>query len=938
MCNMAGVISRAKAACPGISPQPRKTLAAVHKSGDHSAMDARTQSAVPVDGGYVDEVTVLLRDLLRQVIRVREPKAASVIDDPASAAAYSPNLIAPSLQVIGIWLQLLNIAEESGAMRARRRLETFGGQDQILGSFSNAIARAAAAGVTPEQMEAALAIADIRPTITAHPTEAKRITVLEIHRRIYLKLYDLESPRWTPRERQALIGALKDDIDLLWLTGEIRLEKPTVDAEIAWGLHFFKNALYERAPQVCDLLEAALHRHFPEVSVSVRPPLKFSSWIGGDRDGNPFVTAEVTRNAIAANRQAAVERLNTRLGELAQLVTVSSGETNVPEHFRSRLSQILELTGDAEKISARNPGEVFRQFFSGMRRRLLAIAAPDTATPYRDPAEATADLRAAEQALTEMRCASLARHLVRPVRWEIEIFGFRTMSLDLRQNTTVLNRVLLELHGKLTIGAKEPAPELGSAEWTRWVLAELARPMPWLPQFRGLSEEAREVFDLLAVVRETVDGPDGQAVGAFVVSMTQHASDILGLYLLAKYAGLFTDTDGVEACRIKAVPLFETIDDLRNAPAILDALLGQPVVHRSIAAQGGVMEIMLGYSDSNKDGGFFCASFELFEAQRQLVAVARRHDVDLSFFHGRGGSVSRGGAPTGRAIAAQPAGTVNGRLRVTEQGEVVSFKFANKGTALYQLEVLTSSVLVHTLKSANEPELKINPDHQAAVEEIAAHSFAAYRKLAEDPGLLGYFQAASPVEELTHLKMGSRPARRFGAKGIEDLRAIPWVFAWSQNRHQVTGWYGLGSALARYLDHRGEDGFAQLTEMFARSRGFRLAIDEVEKSLYLTDLAIARAYADLVPERDAAERIFAMISAEHALTVAQVTRLSGQPLAQRFPSFRRRFDRVRPMIDQTNRWQIALLRQAREGNGEGRALTPLLMTMNCIAAGLGWTG
>jgi phosphoenolpyruvate carboxylase len=905
-------------------------------------MDARGQTTVPVDGGYIDEVTVLLRDLLRQVIRVREPKVASVIDDPANAASFTADLIAPALQVIGIWLQLLNIAEENGAMRARRRLETYGGQDQIVGSLSNAIATAAAAGVSPEQVAAALATADIRPTITAHPTEAKRITVLEIHRRIYLRLYDLESPRWTPRERQALIRALKDDIDLLWLTGEIRLEKPTVDQEIAWGLHFFRNTLFERAPQICDLLETALQRHLPEIEVTIRPPLKFSSWIGGDRDGNPFVTAETTRRAIAANRHAAIDRLNQRLLELAQLVTVSRRETPVPESFLARLADVAALAGDAEAITTRNPGEVFRQYCSALRRRLAAIDAPGEAKPYASPAELVADIAAAEDALVAVRCGSIAQHLVRPVRWEAEIFGFRTVSLDCRQNTTVLNRVLVELHGKLNIGSKEPPPEIGSAEWTQWVLSELARPMPWVPQFKGLSDEARELFDLLAVIRETIDGPDPQAIGAFVVSMTRYASDILGLYLLAKYAGLFTDEEGVEACRLKPVPLFETIDDLRNAPGILDSLLSQPIVHRTIDRQGGDLEIMLGYSDSNKDGGFFCASFELFEAQRRLVAIARRHNVALSFFHGRGGSVSRGGAPTGRAIAAQPAGTVNGRLRVTEQGEVVSFKFANKGTALYQLEVLTSSVLVHTLKSANEPELRINADHQSAVEEIAAHSFAAYRKLAEDPGLLGYFQAASPVEELAHLKMGSRPARRFGAKGIEDLRAIPWVFAWSQNRHQVTGWFGLGSALAKYLDHRGEDGLSLLKEMFARSRGFRLALDEVEKSLYLTDLEIARNYADLVPDREAAMRIFDMIAAEHARTIAQVTRLSGQPLAARFQAFRRRFDRVRPMIDQTNRWQIALLREAREGNGEdngeGKALTPLLMTMNCIAAGLGWTG
>jgi phosphoenolpyruvate carboxylase len=348
---------------------------------------------------------------------------------------------------------------------------------------------------------------------------------------------------------------------------------------------------------------------------------------------------------------------------------------------------------------------------------------------------------------------------------------------------------------------------------------------------------------------------------------------------------------------------------------------------------------MLGYSDSNKDGGFFCASFELYETQRRLVHVARNAGIEISFFHGRGGSVSRGGAPTGRAIAAQPAGTVGGRLRVTEQGEVVSSKFANRGTALYQLEVLASSVLVHTLKSAKETELRLVPEHQAAVEAIAAASFKAYRALAEDPALIDYFQAASPVEELSLLKMGSRPARRFGARGVEDLRAIPWVFAWSQNRHVVTGWYGLGSALEHYAAEHGDKGMTLLKDMFVRSRGFRLAIDEVEKSLYLADMEIARLYAELVPDRKAAERIIGRVEAEHALTRERVLALSGaNGLCVRFPGFRRRFDRVRPMIDQANRWQVDLLKDARAGKHEDKALAPLLMTMNCIAAGLGWTG
>jgi phosphoenolpyruvate carboxylase len=901
---------------------------------------SRSSANGPSDAAYLDEITMMLRDLLRQVIKVREPRVLAVIDEPANSAALSPDLIEHALQVIGIWLQLLNIAEENAAMRNRRQMENRSGPDQVPGSFSNAFAVVAQAGVSPEAIQDALNDVDVQPTITAHPTEAKRVTVLEIHRRIYLKLYELESPRWTPRERTSLLRALRNEIDLLWLTGEIRLTKPTVEQEIHWGLHFFREAIFDRSGAICDLLEAALQRHYPETPLHVRPPLRFSSWIGGDRDGNPFVTVDVTRYALTENRKAIVERLDRRLNDLAQLVSLSSQEIEVPEAFLVRVERQIEFSGHSAVINDRNQHEPFRRFFSALRFRLAATFDPALpAKSFMSTDEFIDELMAAEQALASMKSVSLAATFVRPLRWEVETFGFRTVSLDIRQNTTVINRVLREIWKKLNPLNQSEGPEPGSEEWAQWVKSELDKPLGFLPQFRGTSDEARELLDLLHLVRETVEGPDPQAIGTFILSMTQHASDVLGLYLLAKFCGLFTDETARETCRIRIVPLFETIEDLRAAPRIMTELLRMPVVKSSVAANGGRQEIMLGYSDSNKDGGFFCASFELFEAQRRLIRIGRDSGVEVSFFHGRGGSVSRGGAPTGRAIAAQPAGTIGGRMRVTEQGEVVSSKFANRGTAQHNLEILAASVFVHTLKSIDEPELKVNPEHQEAVEWIAQASFRHYRKLAEDNALITYFQQASPVEELANLKLGSRPARRFGAKGIADLRAIPWVFAWSQNRHLLTGWYGLGYALDDFLVPRGSDGMRLLRDMFNKSRGFRLAVDEVEKSLYLADMEVAEQYASLVTDRVSAERMFALIRHEHRRTSRAILELTGEKkLCERFEGLQRRFERVRPMVDQSNRWQVKLLKETRQsGNGE-RQMMPLLMTMNCVATGLGWTG
>jgi phosphoenolpyruvate carboxylase len=898
-------------------------------------MNANAQNILE-DTSYIDGLTEMLRDLLRQVIKAREPSVLPILDDPDSASGIPPHLVEHALQVIGIWLQLMNIAEENASIRNRREIEKIGGPDEVIGSFSHALGQIAAANVPPEAVAEVLKSLDVGPTITAHPTEAKRVTVLEIHRRIYLKLFDLESPRWTPRERDALLQSLKNEIDLLWLTGEVRIEKPTVESEVAWGLHFFREALFDRTPAACDTLRAALNRHYPELTDEFLPPIRFSSWIGGDRDGNPFVTVATTRKALAQNRAVAVERARKRLLELAQLVSLSAYEITLDEEFGKVLDEQLAMTGEANAVIARNPSEPFRQFYSALISRLDAM---DTSRGFSSVHELIALLKRSEQALVAMKTGGLAAGHVRPVRMELEIFGFRTASLDLRQNTTVVNRVLAEIWKKLNPISTEEPPQHGTPRWTEWLTTELEKPLGFLPRFQNMSEEATELLGLLDLIRETLDGPDPGAIGAFILSMTQSADDILGLYLLAKYCGLFADPTARETCRIRVVPLFETIEDLRAGPDIMRALLARDMVRSSVAANGGAQEIMLGYSDSNKDGGFFCASFELFEAQRSLIRAGREMGVPLRFFHGRGGSVSRGGAPTGRAIAAQPVGSIGGRMRVTEQGEVVSLKFANRGTAQNNLEVLTASVLLHTLRSINEPEQKVLPEHQEAVQQIAKLSFKAYRRLAEDPALLTYFQSASPVEELALLKIGSRPSRRFGAKGLSDLRAIPWVFAWSQNRHLLTGWYGLGYAIDDFLSSRGEGALKLLRGMFLKSPGFRLACDEVEKSLYLADMNVGERYAALVPDRSDAERLFALIRHEHQRTSKMMMELSGSKvLCERFAGFRRRFERVRPMVDQANRWQVQLLRETRAQKGAEAQNMPLLATMNCVAAGLGWTG
>jgi phosphoenolpyruvate carboxylase len=555
------------------------------------------------------------------------------------------------------------------------------------------------------------------------------------------------------------------------------------------------------------------------------------------------------------------------------------------------------------------------------------------------------DLRLIEDALSAGGSESLASTLVRPVRREVESFRFSTVRLDVRENTTKLNAALADLWRAGGLGGKRAdaeVPEQGSDAWRQWIAGEVARPLPTGAQPPTLPPDSAETLGMFQLVRSLREEIDREAFGAFVLSMTRSVSDVLGAYLLAKNAGLYADAAGTESCTLPIVPLFETIEDLQRAPAIMRELLSVPVVRRSVRAQSGVQEVMIGYSDSNKDGGFLTSNWELSKAQIKLTRLGKELGVPIAFFHGRGGSVSRGGAPTGRAIAAQPAGSIQGRMRITEQGEVVSFKYANRGTAQYQLELLAASVLEHSLKSEREKALVPTAEFDEAMEALSGAAQASYRGLIDHPDLFTYYQAASPLEEISLLNLGSRPARRFGAKSLSDLRAIPWVFAWSQNRHFVPGWYGVGSGIMTFLQVRGQRGAALLDRMFTESRLFRLIVDEVEKTLAYVDLEIAREYAELVPEASARQNILEMVEDEYQRTVEAVLRISGgSHLVERYPRFRRRLARRLPTINQVSRQQIELLRRFRESGGDKtqeEQLSALLLSINCIAAGFGATG
>jgi phosphoenolpyruvate carboxylase len=879
----------------------------------------------------------LLVDLLRKVIEHRAPETVGALEGGRLDRDDSPESVSRSLQTVGLLSQILPIAELHDAMAARQRVERARGFDSLTGTFAKVVTEWKQLGVPADAVRELLSTFRVVPTITAHPTEAKRVTVLEKLRGIYARVVALDAPLITPRERALLGEELHTEIDLLWLTGELKLEKPTVAQEVAWALHFFENTLFGLVWQLHDSLALALADAYPGEHFDLPVFVEFGSWVGGDRDGNPNVTNEVTRAAVREYRAKCLHRYQRRIAELSRALSLSERAAHFPASFRAALEKALASSGDGERLASRNPGELCRQWLSVVQRRLAATVDESmrkrggeglTSPPYATAEELIADLKTLERALVDAECGAIARATVVPVRREVEAFRFSTVRLDLRQQSGVLNAAVDELRAAR-----------GGEEGVQWVRDALTRPRRAADP-AVTSPSAIETVGMFALVSELRASVDRKAFGSLIISNTESAADVLHAYLLAKEGGLFHDAAGVESCTIPIVPLFETIEDLRRAPGIMRELFGVPVVKRSVRALGGVQEVMIGYSDSNKDGGFLTSNWELYQAQKKLARVAAECGVELSFFHGRGGSVSRGGAPTHRAIAAQPPGTIRGRMRTTEQGEVVSFKFGYPNAALYQLELLASSVLEYSLPT---DEVVPVPGLEEAMEALSGAAFAAYRGLIQHPGLIAYYTAATPLEELALLNIGSRPARRSQTRALSDLRAIPWVFAWTQNRHLIPGWYGVGSALQSFLSVRGKRGEEMLRRMFAETPIFRLIIDEVEKTLAQVDLGLVRAYAELVPDEVARAGVLALIEAEHARTVETVLFLTGESaLAERFPQFRRRMTRRLGMLERAHYQQIELLRRVR---GElpvsaerDEDLAALLLSINCIAAGFGTTG
>ncbi len=873
--------------------------------------------------------------------------------DGGAPAAWPAEGAERCLQAASIAFQLLDQAEENSIAQARRASEAEGRLVGEAGSWDQHFARLREAGLGDVDVAGALKEVRVEPVLTAHPTEAKRQTVLRHHRALYLLLVELENQMWTPSERADLEAQVTAAIELLWRTGEIYLDKPAVTDELRSIRHYLTQVFPEVLPWVEQRLRAAWARAGFAADLLAdplaRPILRFGDWVGGDRDGHPFVTAEITGATLATFRADAVGLIDAHLETLAGRVSLSVRRQPPAIDLERWIAARADALGEAGRAAvARNPDEPWRQAVNLMRAALPVAGEVPCANPYRRASELVADLLKLRAALLAVGAERLAQSDVDPVLQLVRTFGLHLAVLDVRQNSAFHDRALSQLLDAAGEPDAEAFPTWPTERRLALLRRELATSRPFVHANDVVGDEAAAVLGAYRVLATHLDDHGGDGLGALIVSMTRSAADLLAVFVLARDAGLLRrDHDGVW-CPLPVVPLFETIDDLHAAPEILAAFLDEPVVRRSLARQQGgsepVQQVMIGYSDSGKDGGFAASFWGLYRAQQALAEVGRRHGVRIRFFHGRGGTIGRGAGPTHRFLAALPRATLQGDLRLTEQGETIAQKYANRVTAAHHLELLLAGTVGRTLGdrvSAPDPaELLV------AMDGIAAASRAAYRGLVTADGFIGFFERATPIDAIEQSRIGSRPARRTGTRTLADLRAIPWVFAWNQSRFGIPGWYGLGTALAAVRDDSPEL-FAALgrakTEA-TRWAPFHYMVSNAATAWATASPSVMADYAALVPDTEVRDRLLAMVIDEHKRFGVVLEARSAAPPAGARPKIQRMRDLRDAALAPLHRHQVALLdvwRTARDSGDDVRAeaLVPeLLLSINAIAAGLGATG
>ncbi len=857
------------------------------------------------------------------------------------------------------YFELVNLSEEhyrTQKLAAYRAARAAGEREEpVRESIEAALLALKKRGVSPAQLQAMLDRLNIELVFTAHPTEAKRRVVLARLRRLADMLRE---EHCAPA---ALESALRREIAALWLTDRVRAQRPEVTDEVRTGLWYFDNTLWHVLPQLQADLEAALALHYPEVRAPHRW-LTFGSWIGGDRDGNPNVTPAITAETLRLHRATVLRHLIHATRELSRWLSISAQREPPSPELAAHIQHLIEHDHTARAIAARFPHEPYRFVMAYLAEQLTRLARHiehDTLYPTPRPARTlqlsptlvlplpndpilTADaarmtLKLVVQSLQRSpRTALLAEGEVKALLHRLEAFGLHWARLDVRQHSAWHESALTEVLSRA--GLCENYAALDEAAKVALLDRLLAQPhVSELDRAEPLSDEARFVIEPLDVMREATRAYGEEVAGAYIISMTDALSDVLEVLLMVRWRQV----------HLPIVPLFETRADLQHAARILQTMFDHPAYRAYLRTHADHQMVMLGYSDSNKDCGYMTANWELYKAQRAIVDVCRANGVHLTLFHGRGGTIARGGGPTARAILAQPAGLLDGHIRITEQGEVISSRYQDPDLARRHLEQVTYGVLLG-MHAALHPD-PVPEAWMEAMERMSERSFEAYRALVyETPGFLTFWEQATPIAEISALNVGSRPAFRRQTRSVHDLRAIPWVFSWMQSRFVLPGWYGLGSGLCSLLD-QGEAALSLLRAMYRGWSFFQTMIDNAQQSLAKADLGIAARYAELVEDEALRARIFAQIETEFHRTCEAILRITEQQhILDNEPTLQRSIQLRNPYVDPLNYIQVEMLRRLRdlqrnpafdEQAPEVRALRRVIeLTINGVSAGLRNTG
>jgi phosphoenolpyruvate carboxylase len=848
-------------------------------------------------------------------------------------AELSPDQATRIVRAFSYFSHLANIAEDRHHIR-RNRAHLLAGSAPRAGTLAYAIERVIAANIGLSRLRGFFDSALVSPVLTAHPTEVRRKSTITCEMAIADLLEERDRPDLTAEEHAEIVNKLRRAVITLWQTSLLRGTKLTVLDEVTNGLSYYDYTFLREVPR----LHLSLEDEFATIDPSSRDTevgtfLRMGSWIGGDRDGNPFVTADVFVETARMHGRAALRFYLEELHKLGAELSLSSRMVRISD----QLKRLADRSPDASPHRAEEP---YRRAISGIYARAaatldlfddhpVALAPVGRAPPYVSAAELTADLDIIHASLCEHGSHVLARGRLRRLRRAVDCFGFHLASIDLRQNSVVHERTVGELLEVAVPGTGYSG--LSEDQRIGLLASELIKPRPLVSPHLAYSPETRGE---LAIFRRAAQARAAHGDGIVltsIISMARSVSDLLELALLLKEAGLVS-ADG--RSDINIVPLFETIEDLRGCAAVMNSALSLPCYRNLVASRGNVQEVMLGYSDSNKDGGFVTSGWELYKAEIELIEVYRRHNVRMRLFHGRGGSVGRGGGPSYDAILAQPGGAVQGQIRITEQGEIISSKYSKAEVGRRNLETLVAATVEASLL---EPERKAPREaYLAAMEQLSRDAFAAYRSLVyETPGFEDYFWSSTVINEIATLNIGSRPASRAKTRRVEDLRAIPWVFSWAQCRLMLPGWYGFGAAVTAYLAQHSGEGLERLRAMYRDWPFFRTLLSNMDMVLAKSSVPIASRYADLVPDPNLRTTIFARVAAEHDTSIAMLLCITQQskllqdnPLLER--SIRNRF----PYLDPLNHVQVELLKQHRTHEGNEQLLRGIQLTINGISAGL----